>query len=52
MRKLIYVCIVLIAFCTSCFDDESNLDIKELNPIRIENIDLRKNFFPFLWEIL
>ena len=45
MRKLIYVCIVLIAFCTSCFDDESNLDIKELNPIRIENIDLRKNFF-------
>lgn len=41
MKKIVYICIVLIAFCTSCFEDESNLDIKKLNPIRIENIDLR-----------
>ena len=45
MRKLICACIVLIAFCMSCFEDESNTNIKELNPIRIENIDIRNNYF-------
>lgn len=45
MKRIVYICVVLIAFCTSCFEDESNLDIKELNPIRIENIDLQNKYF-------
>lgn len=35
----------MAVFCGGCFEDESNLDIKQLNPIRIENIDLNQKGF-------
>lgn len=45
MKKWLFIGIVFQLFCISCFDDESNKDIKALNPIVIENIDLRLNSY-------
>ena len=45
MKKWLYIILVFQLFCVACFDDETNKDVKELNPIVIENIDLRYNSF-------
>lgn len=37
MKKWIFIIIMQIC-CFACFEDDSNLEIKTLNPIRIENI--------------
>ena len=45
MKKWLYIILVFQLFCVACFDDETNKDVRELNPIVIENIDLRYNSF-------
>ena len=41
MNKYLYICILFFSLCcVGCFEDDSSLEIKNLNPIRIENITL------------
>ncbi|MEG0796957.1 MAG: PKD-like family lipoprotein [Odoribacter sp.] len=36
MKKLFYILIVFQLLCVGCFEDESNLNIRKINPIEIE----------------
>lgn len=36
MKRLFYILIVFQLLCAACFEDESNLDIRKINPIVIE----------------
>lgn len=42
MKRGLYIVILFQLFCIACFDDESNQNIKSLNPIMIENVDLKR----------
>ena len=45
MNKWLYVCCLLLCFCCmGCFEDESSSEIRNLNPIRIENISLNGSY--------
>ena len=53
MKKYLYVCILFFSFCcVSCFEDESSLSIRNLNPIRIENIELDGSYAVYMGDTL
>lgn len=41
MKKCLFIYIIIQFLFISCFEDESNTNIKSLNPIVIENVDFR-----------
>ena len=53
MKKYLYVYILFFSFCCmSCFEDESSLEIKNLNPIRIENLSLNGTYAVYMGDTL
>lgn len=53
MKKYFYVCMLFFSFCCmSCFEDDSSLEIRELNPIRIENIALNGSYSVYMGDTL
>ena len=52
MKNWLFIELLLLVFCTSCFEDESNLDIRALNPIVIENIDESARYSLYMGDTL
>ena len=53
MKKWLYIYILLFSFFSmGCFEDESSLEIRDLNPIRIENIDLSETYAVYMGDTL
>lgn len=52
MKKWLYICLVFQLFCIGCFEDESSLEIRSLNPIRIENISLSGTYSLYMGDTL
>ena len=53
MKKWLYICFSFFSFCCiSCFEDESSLSIRNLNPIRIENISLDGTYAVYMGDTL
>ena len=53
MKKWLYTCILFFSFCCiSCFEDDSSLEIRNLNPIRIENITLDGTYAVYMGDTL
>ena len=53
MKKYLYACILFFSICSvSCFEDDSSLEIRNLNPIRIENISLGGTYAVYMGDTL
>lgn len=52
MKKWLYSCLIFQLFCIGCFEDESSLEIRSLNPIRIENISLSGTYSLYMGDTL
>ena len=53
MKKWLYIYVLLFcSFCMGCFKDESSSKILEINPIRIENINLSETFAVYMGDSL
>lgn len=52
MKRIVLIGIMSILFCTGCFEDESNLNIRALNPIVIENIDPSVRYTLYMGDTL
>lgn len=53
MKRYLYAYILFFSFCCmSCFEDGSSLDIRKLNPIRIENLSLNGTYAVYMGDTL
>ena len=52
MKKWLYILLMIPLFCISCLEDESNEELKALNPIKIENINLWESYSVYMGDTL
>lgn len=52
MKNRLFITSLILGFCTSCFEDKSNLNIRELNPIVIENIAENARYSLYMGDTL